>query len=120
MQEKLNTGTLKNNYMKSNKDIIIEVLQMGLAGKLDPSVNFNPQFLADAIVKKLELSAPIDDFSSQRTVVKNKAFKEIEKLEKNMNTELKLLKMPEENLFANFLRGKITSYDEVKEILTKI
>jgi hypothetical protein len=98
----------------NEKNIIIELLQSSLAGKLDPSVNFRPQFLADAIIQKINFNQPIDNWVNLNSVEKIKIG--IAALDASMLDELNKL-TKEEKLFGNFLRGKLTAYAEVLDIL---
>jgi hypothetical protein len=100
-----------------NKKIIIELLQSALAGKLDPSSNFNPQFLAEAIESKILLNLPIGEFSAKKAdAIKEAIRSQVSDLDSSMDSELKALDK-EEKLFANFLKGKLTAYSEVLDIL---
>lgn len=90
--------------------IIVEVLQNALAGQLDPSSNVNPQFIAEAISSKVVFEKAYEHERMDEAfgalidaIVKTKDFTE---------GELNRLN-PNEKLLANFLRGKITSYEEV-------
>ena len=104
----------------NEKDTIIEILQSYMTGKLDPSSNFNPQFLADSIVQKIEFNKPIGEIGWLKlNETRTKLNEAIGALDASMKAEMKLLK-PEEKLFANFIRGKLTAYAEILDILGKI
>lgn len=97
------------------KDILIGLIQVYATGKV--SNDFNPQVLAEAISQKADFTQPIDIFSANknRDVVR-KFTKGIRTLKKEMEEELKKLDK-EEKLLANFIRGKITAYKEMIDLL---
>ena len=104
----------------TEKDIIIEVLQSYMVGKVDPSSNFRPQDLADALVKKIDFSKPINESSWNKfNSLRTKLNEGIQVLDEDMKKELEALKI-DEKLFANFLRGKLTAYAEIMDLLKKI
>ncbi len=98
-----------------NKDALITLIQIYATGKVKS--DFSPQALAEAISAKVDFDQPIDIFSANknRDVIK-KLTKGVRELKKNMTEELKKLDK-EEKLFANFLRGKITAYQELMDLL---
>jgi hypothetical protein len=97
------------------KDLLIGLIQAYATGKV--TNDFNPQILAEAISTKADFTQPIDIFSANknRDVVR-KLTRGVKSLKKEMEGELKKLDK-EEKLFANFLRGKITSYQEILDLL---
>jgi hypothetical protein len=99
----------------ANKDTLITLIQIYATGKVNS--DFNPQALAEGISQKIDFDQPIDIFSANknRDVVR-KLKQGLSKLKKEMEEELKKLNK-EEKLFANFLRGKITAYQEIKDLL---
>ena len=101
--------------MKANKDTLIPLIQVYATGKVNS--NFNPQALAEAISEKVDFDQPIDIFSANknRNVIR-KLSKGVQDLKKEMESELKKLDK-EDKLFANFLRGKITAYQELMDLL---
>jgi hypothetical protein len=109
--------------MAEEKNIIVEVLQTYLAGKLDPSTNFNPQVLAEALIQKIDFNRPINELGWEKV----KAYKErlnesIISLDTEMKTELGKLDLnkPEEKLLANFVKGRIESYEEIADLIKKV
>jgi hypothetical protein len=98
-----------------NKDNLITLIQIYATGKV--TSDFNPQALAEAISKQVDFDQPIDIFSANknRDVIR-KIRQGLSKLKKDMEGELKKLDK-EEKLFANFLRGKITAYQEIRDLL---
>ena len=106
--------------MNEEKTIIIEALQSYMAGKLDSSTNFNPQFLADSILKKIQLNKPIGEIGWEKlSELRMKLNEGIQVLDDDMRKELEILKV-DEKLFANFLRGKLTAYAEIMDLLRKL
>jgi len=105
--------------MESNRatEIIVTLLQNSLAGQLDCSSHFNPQFVADAIAAKV-------DFGKSYTKSKNDKIVGvlIDTLVENKNIVNHIIKelTSSEKLLTNFLKGKITAYDEILEILNKL
>lgn len=99
----------------ANKDTLITLIQVYATGKVNS--DFSPQVLAEAISKRVDFDQPIDIFSANknRDVVR-KLSKGVRSLKKEMEGELKKLDK-EEKLFANFLRGKITAYQEIMDLL---
>lgn len=92
------------------KQVIVTILQKSLTGQLDPSSNFNPQFVASAIADKVNFEKSYDNVKAERLI------KTVIALKKNMQDELVKL-TPEDTLLKNFLRGKITAYDELLSVL---
>ena len=94
---------------------LVTLIQVYATGKVNNF--FSPQVLAEAISEKIDFEQPIDIFSANknREAIKN-AKKQIRALKKDMEEELKKLDK-EEKLFANFLRGKITAYKEVLDLI---
>jgi hypothetical protein len=99
----------------ANKDNLITLIQIYATGKVNSG--FSPQVLAEAISQKVDFDQPIDIFSANknRDVVR-KISAGVRKLKSEMEGELKKLDK-EEKLFANFLRGKITAYKELIDLL---
>jgi hypothetical protein len=99
----------------ANKDSLITLIQIYATGKV--TSNFSPQILAEAISQKVDFEKPIDIFSANknRDVIR-KLNKGVRALKTDMEAELKKLDK-EEKLFANFLKGKITAYQELLDLL---
>lgn len=108
--------------METNRanQVIVEVLQVALAGQLKPESNVNPQRIAEAIATKVEFEKTYNDTKSDTitgtlidkvVALKEEAQKEFESVRKTglMTTN------PEEKplLLQNYLKGKITSYEEI-------
>lgn len=99
----------------ANKDTLITLIQIYGTGKVLPG--FSPQVLAEVISKQVDFDQPIDIFSANKNKeVVRKGRQGISQLKKEMEVELKKLSK-DEKLFANFLRGKITAYKEIKDLL---
>ena len=106
--------------MNEEKDILIDALQSYMIGKLDPSANFSPQALADALITKVNFNRPIGEAGwSKLNEMRLKLNEAIRLLDDDMKREMRLLQ-PEEKLLANFVRGKLTAYAEILDVLTKI
>lgn len=97
------------------KNNLINLIQLYATGKV--TNGFNPQALAEAISQKVAFNQPINVFSANKNheVIRNLS-KGISALKKEMEAELKNLDK-EEKLLANFIRGKITAYQELKDLL---
>lgn len=95
-------------------EIIIEVLQDALRGHLDPSSNFNPQNVASAITSKVEFEKTYNNTKSD--AIAGTLIDKIVSYAASMESELSIVN-PEEVIFANFLRGKITAYNEVLDLI---
>lgn len=94
------------------KQIIVEILQKSLIGQLNLSSNFKPQFVADAIADKVNFEKSYTDTKHEILIkairnAKNEMEVELEKTSNN------------ETLLKNFIRGKLTAYDEILNTLTK-
>jgi hypothetical protein len=99
----------------ANKDSLITLIQIYATGKVNSG--FSPQILAEAISKQVDFDQPIDIFSANKNKdVIRKGRQGISKLKKEMEAELKKLNK-DEKLFANFLRGKVTAYQEIRDLL---
>ena len=102
------------------KDILIDALQSYMIGKIDPSANFSPQALADALIAKVNFNRPLGEIGWDKlNQLRSKLNDAIRVLDEDMKKEMKLLK-PEEKLLANFVRGKLTAYAEILDVLVKI
>ena len=108
----ININKMKNEKIKN---IIIELLQDSLTGKLDSSSNFNPQFLADAIIKKTELAKTYAEIKAKDIDDTMSIFEGwIEDIDKDMDNELEQLG-EDEKLLKNFIRGQKTACEKLKE-----
>jgi len=99
------------------KDIIVEVLQKSLAGQLDPSSNINPKNIADAIAVRVNFEKTFQDSKNDNfigTLVDYVNGKWIE-----TDDELNNL-TEDEKLLKNFIRGKITAYEEILEVIKSL
>lgn len=97
------------------RDLLIGLIQTYATGKV--TNGFNPQALAEAISQQVNFNQPIDIFSANKNRdVVLKITRGVKSLKNDMEAELKNLDK-EEKLFANFLRGKITAYKELLDLL---
>ena len=96
------------------KQIIIETLQAALAGQLDPSSNFKPQLVPEAIAAKVEFEKTYSGRLNDELVglIKESILKNREEMTKELNSLGE-----DEVLLKNFIRGKITAYMEVLNTL---
>ena len=99
------------------KDIIVEILQNALKGNLIFDNDFNPQFVADAIAKKVDFGKSYVGLINDK--VASVLIDEIVSKRSEMKKELAGVESHETNLF-NFIKGKITAYNEILEILNKL
>jgi len=102
------------NPNKVNK-IILELLQKSLAGKISDN-DFNPNFLAEAIEARINFEKPYHEIRNDLLI---EGIKEsLVLLENEMNEELNVNK--ENKLLCNFIRGKLTAYMEIFDVINKI
>ena len=100
--------------------IIVEILQNALVGQLYPSSNFNPQHVVEAIAAKVEFDKTYSDSTSDNLVgiitddiiAKRNEMKEM--IETNSNF------IVSDILLANFIRGKLTAYEEMLSIIKQL
>ena len=104
--------------MTNKETILIELLQDSLKGKIDPSINFNPKFLAEAILEKLNLNETFKERNLKNVNESIESFRKmIDDVDKDMDLELDKLDSSEKML-ANFIRGQKTACEKLKESLT--
>ena len=99
------------------REIITELLQKTLKGKLDPSMNFNPIHLSDAIITKVDFEKPYGEIMNEKLVESLQSA--ISELEKEMDEEYENLE-EDEKLLKNFVRGKLHAYQEVIDVIEKL
>jgi hypothetical protein len=100
-------------------EIIVEILQNSLVGQLDPSSNFRPQAVAEAIAAKIDFEKTNGQVKSDHLVGA------ITDSIVTLRTEMK--EILEDNskhavpdiLLSNFIRGKLTAYEEILAALKK-
>lgn len=108
--------------MKSdkNKEMLVKLIQASLTGYIDPSSNFNPSFLADAIITKLELNQTIKERMVKDVNEAITAFNNmIDDIDKDMDLEMQQLGS-EEVLLKNFVRGQKTTCEKLKDSLNNL
>jgi len=99
---------------------IIKILQSSLSGELKSFSKFNPQFVADAIIEKTEFDRTYSEAEGKKVTETIESMKStINIFKDSMQKELSTLGK-DEKLLANFIRGKLTSYEEVLDKLNKI
>jgi hypothetical protein len=103
-----------------NKKILIELLQTQLTGKLDSSSNFNPVFLADAIIEKLDLNSTLAERNARKVEDAINKFNDLlDDINSDMDEELSMLS-EKETLLKNFIQGQKTACEKLKESLKTI
>jgi len=104
----------------NDQAVVVELLQSALAGKIDPSSNFNPQLLAEAIVTKLNFNLSPIERNAKKVEDAIRTFNEmINKIDAEMDNEMQQLGK-EEVLLKNFVRGQKTACEKLKESLKEI
>lgn len=105
--------------MEKNRanEIIVALLQQSLAGQLDPSSHFNPQFVAEAIASKIVFEKSYNNEKNDNIIGKLIDSIVLNKIE--MENELKKIQT-EETMLRNFVKGKISAYDEMLHTLDNI
>lgn len=107
----------KNNDLFNN---IIELIQASLVGKLKTEVNFNPQFLANAILDKVEFEENLIEKTSKNvSTIKNEFLKMINDVDVDMDEELKKLNK-EELMLRNFIFGQKEACEKLNESLNNL
>jgi len=94
------------------KQVIVSLLQKSLVGQLNPSSNFKPQDVADAIVDKVNFEKSYVNVKHEliiKTVIAAKA---------EMKAEMDKLNS-DQTLLKNFIHGKLAAYDEILAVLNK-
>jgi len=99
------------------KEIIIGILQTALAGKLDPSSNFKPQDVADAIAVKIDFEKTFKDSKNDEIV--GSLIDTVISYNNEMRKELENL-ADDEKLLKNFIKGKLTAYEEILSIINNL
>ncbi len=102
------------------KEILVKLLQTSFTGVIDASSNFNPAFLADAIIKKLQLNETIKERNAKDVDDAVNSFTNmIDDIDKDMDTELEQIG-DDEVLLKNFVKGQKTACEKLKESIEKI
>jgi len=106
--------------MKNEREILINLIQSSLAGKIDPSTNFSPQDFADAIITKLDLNRTLQERTAKSVEETIETFNEfLNEIDKDMDNELEQLGADEVNV-KNFARGQKTACEKLRESLEGI
>jgi uncharacterized protein YPO0396 len=99
------------------KEIIVSVLQTALTGKLDPSSNFSPQDVADAIAVKVDFEKTHNNSKCDKII--GILIDNIFSHNSEMKKELEDLG-EDEKLLKNFIKGKLTAYEEILNTLNNL
>lgn len=94
-------------------ETISEIIRKSLEGKIKTEENFNPSHLAAAIMAWIQFTKPME--KGEKGLFE--AREEILKMRKEMEAEIPENPEEKDRLFVNFLRGKITSYDEILHLI---
>ena len=106
--------------MKDEKTILVNLIQAALAGKIDPSSNFNPQTFADAIITKLDLNRTLTERNVKSVEDVIESFTNmIDEIDNDMDNELEQLGT-DEVMVKNFIRGQKTACVKLKDEIEKI
>lgn len=100
------------------KQIIVEILQAALAGKIDTSTNVNPQHIADAIAAKVVFEKTYSTYNKDEVI--GKLIDEIVSYHDEMKGELDKIDIEEERLLKNFMLGKLAAYNEVLDLIDNL
>jgi len=104
----------------TQEKIVIELIVNALSGKLDSSSNFNPKFLAEAIVQKLNFNLTLEESklkSINESIITFNSM--IDDIDKDMDEEMSKL-TEKETLLKNFILGQKTACEKLKESLKTI
>jgi len=96
--------------MENNRahEIIVEVLQKALAGKLSGNVNLHD--IADAISTKVQFEKSYTNAINDKAI--GKLIDAVVEKSNEMNEEMKTL-TSDQTMLKNFIQGKLTAYAEV-------
>jgi hypothetical protein len=108
--------TMNKNIVKE-QTLIVDIIQTNLSGKIDASSNFNPCFLAEAILQKLNFGLTLEERKTKEFVdVVQTINNVLNDIDTDMDTELSKLGS-EEKMLANFIRGQKTACEKIRESL---
>jgi hypothetical protein len=100
------------------KDVIVNLIQASLKGKIKESESVSPQFIADAIIQKAEFNKPFTSkIYHQELISSLMVF--IDSTKTEMNEELTKLK-EDEKLLVNFIKGQITACDKFENFIKSL
>jgi len=104
--------------MENNRahEIIVEVLQNALTGKLSTNVNLHD--IADAIAVKVEFEKSYTNLKKDKVV--GEIIDAIVKKQNEMQSEYDNLDPKTQVLLQNFINGKLTAYLEVLAIINTL
>jgi len=100
------------------KEIIVEILQKSLTGQLDPSSNFSPINIAEAIAQKIDFEKPYEDSSLDNFAAE--LINEIVLLKEQAQKDYDSLSPEEDKLLRNFIKGKHTAYCVILDLIHKL
>jgi hypothetical protein len=100
------------------KDIIVEVIQSSLKGKIKENVPFNPQFLADDLIQKVEFNKPYGQKIYNKELIDTIKFF-IESLKSDMKAEIENTK-EDEFLLKNLIRGEIVACEKFNAFMNNL
>lgn len=95
------------------KTIIINILQKTLIGELKEDSKFNPQWVADAIVKRIQFETTLTE--KQTTEIIETIIDKITEAKEENESEFESLNSETEKLLRNFIRGKVTAKKQLNE-----
>ena len=95
------------------KHIIVNVLQKAIPLGIN-----NPQFIADAIIQKIDFESTLSEIEGNEIL--ETIIERIEDCKKDLDDQFESLNPKEETLLRNFIRGKSIAYEEILDILNKL
>lgn len=98
-------------------EIIIEILQKALTGQLDSSSNISPKVIAEAISTRVVFEKAYEIAEVDNAI--GTLIDLIVEFKKTMQDELENLD-PCDKLLSNFIRGKITAYEQILEVINNL
>jgi|ERR1035437_4750988 hypothetical protein len=102
----------------TSKNLIINLIQASLIGKLKEQVDFKPQFLAEAIITKTGFERPFTNQIHQEEIINSvKVF--VDSIRNDMIIEMDKLDK-DEILLKNFINGQTTACDKLDDFLNKL
>jgi len=96
---------------------MIEVLQNTLAGKIKLESNVSPQRIADALIEKINFERLSMESKNEELI--SLIIEGINKYQVEMKKELDNLN-DDQKLLENYIRGKLTAYVEVLDIINHL
>ena len=100
------------------KEIVTSIIQASLKGKLKESENFQPKFLAEAIITKVEFEKPYGQKVYNKEFIESLRFF-VTSLQDDMKAELESTDS-KELLLKNLIRGEIVACEKINGFINTL